>query len=522
MRVISSASLLSLALWLRFGLTNPIPGTEQTCHKTKVAILGAGVAGITAAQALSNQSINDFIIVEYNSEIGGRMKHTTFGQDANGEPFTVELGANWVQGLGTPGGPQNPIWTLVQKYGVNSTYSNYSSIATFDETGAHDYTDLIDEFNNAYSILEQDAGTILLNNLQDRSVRAGLSLSGWKPRKDMRKQAVEWWEWDWEYAYEPELSSQVFGIVNYNTSFYQWSDANNFVTDQRGFNTWLEGEASTFLAKNDSRLWLNTIVTNVTYDDNGVTVYNKDGSCIEADYTICTFSVGVLQQDAVDFQPPFPEWKREGIETFEMGTYTKIFLQFPPDQVFWDKSTQYFLYADPDTRGYYPVWQSLDTPGFLEGSGIIFVTVVHDESYRVEQQNDDVTKHEVLAVLRDMFGADQVPEPITFMYPRWSLEPWAYGSYSNWPQGVTLEMHQNLRANVGRLYFAGEATSTEYYGFLQGAWFEGQLVGTEIASCIKGNCTGETHYERLHGSTPPSEYSVQNGWTVSSFQTNGF
>jgi hypothetical protein len=23
------------------------------------------------------------------------------------------MGANWVQGLGNPGGPQNPIWTLV-------------------------------------------------------------------------------------------------------------------------------------------------------------------------------------------------------------------------------------------------------------------------------------------------------------------------------------------------------------------------------------------------------------------------
>lgn len=41
------------------------------------------------------------------------MRHTTFGQDANGDPITLELGANWVQGLGTAGGPENPIWLLV-------------------------------------------------------------------------------------------------------------------------------------------------------------------------------------------------------------------------------------------------------------------------------------------------------------------------------------------------------------------------------------------------------------------------
>lgn len=211
-----------------------------------------------------------------------------------------------------------------------------------------------------------------------------------------------------------------------------------------------------------------------------------------------------------------------GIETFSMATYTKIFLQFPPDQVFWNTSYQFFLYADPNERGYYPVWQSLDALGFLPGSGIIFVTVVQDQSYVVENQDDATTKAQVLDVLRDMFGAQNVPEPIAFMYPRWSLEPWAYGSYSNWPPGTSLEMHENLRANIGRLYFAGEATSTEYYGFLHGAWFEGQAVGMEIANCLKGNCTGEVHYSVLHGTTPPREYDIENGWDVTSFQTNGF
>lgn len=213
-----------------------------------------------------------------------------------------------------------------------------------------------------------------------------------------------------------------------------------------------------------------------------------------------------------------------GIETFSMGTYTKIFLQFPPDQVFWNTSYQFFLYADPDERGYYPVFQTLDTPGFLPGSGIIFVTVVQEQSYVVEAQDDETTKAQVLEVLRNMYGAANVPDPIAFLYPRWSLEPWAYGSYSNWPPGTSLEMHQNLRANLGRLYFAGEATSAEYYGFLHGAWFEGQAVAEEIVDCLagKGNCTGEVNYEVLHGPTPTTDYDEENGWMVTSFQTYGF
>lgn len=205
-----------------------------------------------------------------------------------------------------------------------------------------------------------------------------------------------------------------------------------------------------------------------------MTVTLSDGSCVTADYAICTFSLGVLQNDVVTFEPPLPAWKQAGIEGMEMGTYTKIFLQFPPEadgSFFWEHGpnagTEYFLYADPVGRGWYPVWQSLTAPGFIPGSGIFFVTVVYSQSYIAEQQDDETTKGEVIAVLRSMFG-QEIPDPVDFMYPRWSLEPWSFGSFSNWPPGLSLETHQNLRANLERLWFAGEATSVGYFGWLQG------------------------------------------------------
>ncbi|RDL37527.1 Amine oxidase [Venustampulla echinocandica] len=428
------------------------------------------MAGITATQTLHNASIRDFMILDVNDYIGGRVKHTTFGNNAaTGEPYTVELGANWVQGLGSEGGPENPIWTLAKKWGLQNKYSNYSSIQTYDENGATDYAARLDDYENAYSTVEQDAGTILTQTYQDRTMRTGLSIADWKPKKNMQKQAAEWWEFDWEYTYSPDQSK----YQNYNKTFYQFSGENNYVFDQRGFNYFIQAEASTFLTPNDTRLHLNANITSVAWSSNSVTITTADGSCFQADYAICTFSLGVLQNEAVDFTPALPYWKQEGIESMQMGTYTKIFLQFPPSPdgtFFWEKgadsNTQFFLYADPIERGWYPVWQSLSAPGFIPRSGIFFVTVVYAQSYRAEHQSDDATKAEVMAALRNMFGND-IPEPLDFMYPRWSIEPWAYGSYSNWPPGLSLETHQNLRANVERLWFAGEATSVEYFGFLQ-------------------------------------------------------
>ncbi|KAF7113937.1 hypothetical protein CNMCM5793_006120 [Aspergillus hiratsukae] len=469
---------------------------------------GGGVAGITAAQALANASIDDFLILEYRDRLGGRLRHEEFGEDENGNPYVVELGANW------------------------RTLFGNCSIRTYNETGFTDYRHLRREYAEAYRAASKEAGRIMIENLQDQTARTGLALAGWRPRKgDTAAQAVEWWNWDWESAQTPETSSLVFGLASENITFQQFGSRNELVIDPRGYNAIINGEAATFLysengdPRMDPRVRLQTQVTGIEYSDKGVTIRNSDNSCVEAAYAICTFSLGVLQNDAVNFRPALPRWKQTAIHKYTMGTYTKIFMQF--EEMFWPNDTQFFLYASPTTRGYFPVFQSLSMEGFLPGSNILFVTVVDAEAYRVERQSDAETQAEILDVLRQMFPDKHIPKPKAFFYPRWSEVPWAYGSYSNWPVGTTLEIHQNLRANVQRLWFAGEATSSAYFGFAHGAWYEGKEVGEHVAALLQGRCVtlqgqkacGERrHYEVLHGTTPLEAYNVINGWPMSSVE----
>jgi polyamine oxidase len=56
-------------------------------------------------KTLHSQSVDDFLVVEYQDTIGGRVHNGEFGKGPDGKPMVVEYGANWVQGLGTPGGP---------------------------------------------------------------------------------------------------------------------------------------------------------------------------------------------------------------------------------------------------------------------------------------------------------------------------------------------------------------------------------------------------------------------------------
>ena len=74
--------------------------------------------------------------------------------------------------------------------------------------------------------------------------------------------------------------------------------------DQRGFSTIIKSEAQTFLTP-DQQL-LNATVVAISRNETGVVVTLSNNQTISADYAICTFSLGVLQNDDVKFVPELP------------------------------------------------------------------------------------------------------------------------------------------------------------------------------------------------------------------------
>ncbi|KAF7980394.1 hypothetical protein HWV62_38194 [Athelia sp. TMB] len=463
-----------------------VRGTHQLQAKdTKILILGGGVAGVIAARTLHEQGFDNFMIVEARDELGGRMQSSTFG--VSGNEHTVELGANWIQGTQVKGGPKNPILALAEKHKVKTTFSDfYGSMTTYDNNG---YIDYLDVFNAAV-----DNYTTMVNV-------AGYALSGAKPQSkyDM---VSEYYQFDWEYAQTPEQTSWIASSWAENFTFNPdaggFSEDNLFSIDQRGFKTLIQDESKEFLKR--SQVLLNHTIKDIEYSASGVKVITKDGAELKGDYALCTFSLGVLQHDDIVFKPALPDWKQEAIQSMTMATYTKIFLQFK--EKFWF-DTQFGIYAD-STRGRYPVWQGLDLNGFIPGSGIVFVTVTGDYSERIEAFPDAEIQTEVMSVLRSMYPNITIPEPEAFMFPRWSSDPLYRGSYSNWPSSFYSDHHENLRATVDqRLWFAGEATSAKWYGFLHGAYYEGQDAANAIVKSIEcGGCVGRAHVEEVKVGRP--------------------
>lgn len=95
-----------------------------------------------------------------------------------------------------------------------------------------------------------------------------------------------------------------------------FSEDNLLCIDQRGFKMIVQAEAATFIKPSQQRL--NSTVKGIKYSKSGVTVTLTDGTKLEADYALVTFSVGVLQNDDVSFSPILPDWKQESIQTISM------------------------------------------------------------------------------------------------------------------------------------------------------------------------------------------------------------
>ena len=85
-------------------------------RSTKVLILGAGAAGITAAKTLHDQGITDFLVLEAQDYIGGRIKQVPFAG------MKIEEGANWIHYVEED---DNPLTRLKNKYNLKGHLSNY-------------------------------------------------------------------------------------------------------------------------------------------------------------------------------------------------------------------------------------------------------------------------------------------------------------------------------------------------------------------------------------------------------------
>ena len=96
--------------------------TEQ---QFDVIVVGAGIAGLAAANELDSQGF-DVIVLEARDRIGGRILSS---DEWNGP--TVDLGASWIHGI-----ENNPITDLAIKYGIETIVMDLNPRELYDYEGS--------------------------------------------------------------------------------------------------------------------------------------------------------------------------------------------------------------------------------------------------------------------------------------------------------------------------------------------------------------------------------------------------
>jgi len=426
-------------IWLTPTLLASCQGEEEVAPNGKtVLIVGAGIAGLAAAQRLKSKGFS-VIILESQDRIGGRLRTNR----TLGIPF--DEGASWIHG---PKG--NPITQLASAAGANTFLTNDESVRVYDVDGKA-YTDSAlesaeNQFNNALNSVR---------NSGSMQQSFGAVFNALYPAQANQRL--------WKYMLSAYLEFNTGADISMLSSLH-FDDDEEFngsdVIITNGYD-----KIADHLGR-DIDIRLRKRVSSIDYSGSKVLI-KANGEVFEGDYAIITVPLGVLQSKTISFSPDLPVDKSAAIKRLEMGNINKFLLLW--DKAFWDKDWQYIGYT-PEIKGKFNYYLNLRK--FSHTNALMTFAfgdyATHSESMSDEQVIDEITQH-----LRAIYGSG-IPLPSQMLRTRWGSNIHSYGAYSFAANGSTSSDFDTLAAPVSdKVFFAGEHTSRAYRGTVHGAYLSG-------------------------------------------------
>ncbi|MEM6326449.1 MAG: NAD(P)/FAD-dependent oxidoreductase [Bacteroidota bacterium] len=407
-----------------------------------VLIVGAGVAGLAAADRLRMSGYTAVTILEARDRTGGRV-WTSHAWD--GVP--VDLGASWIHGP-----RRNPITRLAREAGAEMVATDFDDLTLYGPSGAAMGPDELRALERLGRKLDSAMGSRSGRDATTLRDRLSAALGDLSPQDQT----------DIDFLIH-SLVEQDFAEDVENLSPHVLEIGKTF----GGGDVLFPGGYSAVFAPRFEGLDVRTghVVDTVEWGGGSVTVSTNQGT-FQADRAIITLPLGVLKRGAVTFDPVLPEAKRDAIGAMGMGCLNKLYLRFP--DVFW-ADTEGLSYQPPQGRR----WSQWVNYSFYTPSPVLIAFNAGDTARETEELTDDETVADAMDVLRRIYGTS-IPEPTGFQRTRWNSDPFSFGSYSARRPGVEQSTVRALGELAGdRILFAGEATSLDYFSTVHGAWLSG-------------------------------------------------
>jgi polyamine oxidase len=419
----------------------------------RVVIVGAGIAGLTVANALGQAEI-DCVVLEARDRIGGRL-HTV---DLGGWP--VDLGGSWIH---TPAG--NPLRRLADQAAVTCRPADPLAEAVAYDCGEGrrltpgELADCLDlqfaTFPAAQEALVDELGPgASMADAIDTFVTA-LALP---PPADRRARQ----------ALQTDIEGESAGSTGDQSLRWMWNEAEY---DGGFFGDMPEGGYTTLVSAiaRGIDVRVRAEVTEVRSSAGGLAVRHAAGRTEEGTHAVVTVPLGVLKAGSPAFSPPLPASRTAAIGRLGFGRLEKVAMLF--DRPFWREAGAPHLFIFPPHASEPMLWV-LGNDAF--GAGPVLVAeIFHSATHHIRGKSPAESARWVLGMVAQALGS-RCPEPRAVAATSWSDDPYSLGAYSHIPPGATPADADLLGEPVGgRLLFAGEHTQSSRLVYTDGAMASG-------------------------------------------------
>ena len=392
-----------------------------------VLVIGAGMAGVTAAREIARAGMS-VSVIEASNRVGGRIESI---RDFGGQP--VEAGAEFIHGTDAA------TWRDVRVAGLEVRPCPLTSHTMFNVGGGTRWLPWILLHPGAWQ-----AFTILRSlsrlNPPDMSAREFIEARRYRGRARVLAEMVL-------TAHLPGDIGEVGTLGLLEDGVLKLENGLNYRVVE-GYDRLPQSIAR------DLDMHLGFEVESVQWDPGGVTACSTDGREMSARTAICTLPVGVLKSGAVRFVPELPESKRSALQALVMGPVVKILLNF--EERFWPGWLAIL------GCGTGPV--TLYWPPFYGAHGRPPVLIAYSTGPRAAHLSK-VSEQEAAEIALADLGrhfpkADPGRRIVAWRRVDWATNPLTCGGYTFVRPGGTGARARLAAPDTGALFWAGSATVT--------------------------------------------------------------
>ena len=404
-----------------------------------VVVVGAGAAGLAATRTARELGL-DVLTLEAMDRIGGRAF-----TDSRPFGFPWDAGCHWLHSASS-----NPFTRFADESGFHyrSTSVPWNSWIDGAPTTAQE-EDAVDAFINA----TLDAAT--------RCGQEGIDI----PVADLVDPDSPWLDIfrcqiNAEWGVDPRAASTL-DLARYRDTGENWPI-------EEGYGALVARVAGD--AVSDVRL--NTVVESIDWSGLGVRVTTSEGS-VDAAAVIITASTAVLNDGVIGFDPPLPIWKQEAFAAVPLGRANKIAFQPEPGVLaeLEEQSVTVPIGAN----------QMIGLRLRPFGRNLVDGYVGGPVCVELEAAGDAAMIDAGLEALATVLGSDARRHVTATAISQWASEPYIRGAYAAAVPSQAERRADLARPLADRLYFAGEATSPEFFTTCHGAWETG-VAAAQVAA----------------------------------------